>query len=402
MNSIRIFCLICFSCLLNLIYAQSADSLNDSLKQRDLVDIAKRVFKFDTASINARSGDKVGKLYFSFIPAAGYTLLTKLGAVISTNYAFYTEKDHSNNLSVIKFIPLYTTSGQLVLPLKSNIWTPDNKYNIVGDYRYYRYPQVTYGLGGHTSMNNALQLRCDYFSIRQAVHKHITDHLFLGLGYNLDYYWYITEISNNGNGVPDYKKYGADTRAFSSGPSVNILMDNRKNSINPEKGFYGNIVFRPNFTFMGSDHNWQSLIVDLRKYIKLRESSKNVLAFWGYAWLTFGGDPSYLELPSTGWDAYSNLGRGYIQGRFRGRNLLYLESEYRFAITKNGLIGGVVFANAQTVSEWPSNRFEVIAPAAGTGLRIKLNKHSNTNVAIDYGFGLNGYGGLFVCLGEVF
>ena len=70
--------------------------------------------------------------------------------------------------------------------------------------------------------------------------------------------------------------------------------------------------------------------------------------------LLFKGNPPYLDLPSTGWDSYNNTGRGYVQGRYRGKDLMYLESEYRFGITRNGLFGGVVFANAETVSNYPS------------------------------------------------
>ena len=82
--------------------------------------------------------------------------------------------------------------------------------------------------------------------------------------------------------------------------------------------------------------------------------------------------------------------------------MLYLESEYRFAVTQNGLLGGVVFANAQSFSNWPGKKFDRIAPATGLGLRIKVNKTSRTNIAIDYGFGVKGSRGLFVNLGEVF
>jgi hypothetical protein len=71
-------------------------------------------------------------------------------------------------------------------------------------------------------------------------------------------------------------------------------------------------------------------------------------ALWSYNWFTFGGKPPYLLLPSTGWDSHVNTCRGFIQGRYRGSNMLYLESEYRFLITSNGLFGGVVFANAET------------------------------------------------------
>lgn len=67
-----------------------------------------------------------------------------------------------------------------------------------------------------------------------------------------------------------------------------------------------------------------------------------------------------------------------------------MEVEYRFGITSNGLIGAVVFANAESYSELQSNRFEKITPAVGAGLRGKVNKHSNTNIGIDYGVGTGG------------
>jgi hypothetical protein len=107
-------------------------------------------------------------------------------------------------------------------------------------------------------------------------------------------------------------------------------------------------------------------------------------------------------LPSTGWDDFYNTGRGYIQGRYRGRNMVYLESEYRFGITKNGLLGGVVFANAESFSKVLSKQLDLIAPAYGAGLRIKLNKFSGANLCIDYGFGIEGSKGISVNLGEVF
>jgi hypothetical protein len=82
--------------------------------------------------------------------------------------------------------------------------------------------------------------------------------------------------------------------------------------------------------------------------------------------------------------------------------MLYLETEYRFNLTPNGLLGGVVFANAQSFSKELSKQLSVIAPGAGVGLRIKLNKFSGANLCIDYGFGIEGSKGLSVNLGEVF
>jgi len=61
----------------------------------------------------------------------------------------------------------------------------------------------------------------------------------------------------------------------------------------------------------------------------------------------------------------------------------------------------VVFANAESFTEL-NNKFEVLEPGAGAGIRVKFNKFSRTNVAVDYGFGKNGSHGVFINLGEVF
>jgi hypothetical protein len=152
----------------------------------------------------------------------------------------------------------------------------------------------------------------------------------------------------------------------------------------------------------GSDANWQSLIVDVRKYFPLPVHSSNVLAFWNYDWLVLQGRPPYLDLPATSWDPNTNTGRGYIQGRFRSRRMLYFETEYRFVLTRNGLLGAVVFGNLQSFSNWPSNKFTTIQPAGGFGLRINLSTKSDTNIDLDYGFGAGGSKGLTVNIAEIF
>ena len=82
--------------------------------------------------------------------------------------------------------------------------------------------------------------------------------------------------------------------------------------------------------------------------------------------------------------------------------MLYFESEYRFGITNNGLLGGVAFVNLQNFSADISPTYNQIFPGYGVGLRLKLNKHSGANLCVDYGFGKGGSKGFFVNLGEVF
>ncbi len=377
------------------------------MPQKDIVDVLSKAFH-----IHSKPGviSTPKKFYYSVLPAAGYTLQTRLAAILAGNVAFYSDHNIStpHNDSVAKLSTItsslaYTENNQVVLPVQSNIWTKDDKYNLVGDWRISKYPQDTYGLGGNNSLDSADLIDYSYLRIYQTLLRRFANNFYAGIGYNLDYHWGITENGYQDGRQSDYVKYQPRQKTVSSGISLDLLYDGRDNPIFPSTGAYANIVWRDNLTFMGSDDNWQSILFDLRKYFRFPGHSNNVLAFWTYDWLVLSGTPPYLDLPSTAWDTYTNTGRGYIQGRFRSRQMLYLESEYRYGITRNGLLGGVVFVNAQSFSDWPGNyKFNYVQPAAGLGLRVKLNKVSKTNIDIDYGFGLNNSHGLFINIAEVF
>jgi hypothetical protein len=140
---------------------------------------------------------------------------------------------------------------------------------------------------------------------------------------------------------------------------------------------------------------------EARLYPTLPAGSRSVLAFWIYTWMTFGPAP-YLNLPSNGWDTYGRGARGYLAGRIRGIDQLYLESEYRFSLTKNELLGLVVFANGTVTTGTQIGPFGNLDPGVGLGLRIKFNKNSDTNLAIDHAWGRANSTGLFLGLSEVF
>jgi hypothetical protein len=370
----------------------------DSVNQKDLIDIVQKILDKKTSPEKRKLPKKAN---FSIIPYAGYTLSTGFVADISGNVGFYTSTGHNENYSIVAADVSYDTKSQKVFLTRSEIWTDKNNYKVVSDLRFEKYPTDTYGLGTFTTFATDNDLVYNYLRIYETVLKKITGDLYAGLGYNLDYHYDITASGNLNNTVSDFEKYGQTTKSTSSGVNIDFLFDNRKNPFNPIGGTYANILFRENPTVLGSDANWQSLQFDFRKYLRLSSTSNNVLAFWSIIAFTSGNVP-YLDLPTTGGDMYNNSGRGYAVGRFRGKNELYLETEYRFGITRNGLLGAVIFANGESFSELKSNAFETVAPAAGTGIRIKLNKHSNSNICIDYGVGTGGSRGFFVNLGEVF
>lgn len=369
--------------------------------EKDIIDVLKKIagLRVSTKSDDMKPGDKP---VFSVLPAVGYTLQTRLAAIISSNVAFYAGADPKTPVSVINAAAYYTQNKQFTVPLQVSVWNSKGTYNLLSDIRYMKYPQSTFGLGSNSSLTNEDPLDYQYVRVYQYVLRKISGHLSAGIGYNLDHYWKVSEKGLASGEQSEFAQYGAASKATSSGYSAHLLFDDRKNPINEKNGILALISYRNNVTWMGSNSNWQSLTADIRKFISLDPSSKNILGLWLYSWIILDGKPPYLDLPSTGWDRVTNTGRGFIQGRFRGKNMLYAESEYRFNLTRNGLLGAVLFANAQSFSTAASLKLQKVQPAAGLGIRIKLNKKSDTNVAIDYGFGTQGMRGLFVNIGEVF
>lgn len=376
----------------------SSASVAKKVEEKDIMDVLGQLRKKSKRESFKLKEKKSGKILYSMVPAVGYTLSTGVVGLLSANAAFYLSDTATTNISSISTSFNYTQYNQITIPVIANIWTKDNGYNIIFDWRYFKYPQDTYGLGGHSLIANADRIDYSHIRMHQTVLKKVGGSLYMGVGYLLDYRWKIKQEGSN----EDVNRYGLPPKSVSSGLVANILYDNRKNSINPVAGLYANARYRNNLTVLGSNTNWQSLVLELRKYVNFPRGSRNTLAFWDFNWLTLSGKPPYLDLPSTSWDPSNNTGRGYIQGRFRSPNMLYFETEYRFSLTQNGLLGGVVFGNAQSFSNWPTKKFDKVAPGVGFGIRVKINKTSRTNIAVDYGFGANGSRGLFVNLGEVF
>ena len=173
-----------------------------------------------------------------------------------------------------------------------------------------------------------------------------------------------------------------------------------KNSINPLRGFYTGLSYKICSPNLGSTSAWTSLYYDMRKYFSLNPKGHHILALWAIYWGTYGDVP-YFNLPGTALDLYGRTGRGYLYGRYRGKQMLYAECEYRFDISSNGFWGGVVFANAQSYTEPVTNNFQYVRPAAGVGLRLKFNKKSDMNMTFDVAFGKDSFN-WYINLGEFF
>lgn len=393
-------------------------------QHKDIGDLLFKKKKSDTSK--QEDSLVIRKLYLNILPIPGYSpaLGFVLGGGASANILFGDRK--TTNLSSSLANVTITSKKQLNVNIRTNVYTPNNKWILQGDYRLLLFSQPTYGLGinfrdrGDFSLNgisvsndpDEQPMRFNYIRFYENVYRQLKGPWYAGLGLNIDHHYAIEDQLLDFNAPItshyDYSiKNGFSLNKYSTiGITFNLLYDSRDNAVNPLRGHFGQLTFRENAKFVGSSQSSSTLYYEYRTYLNLGENKncKHILALWTWGQMVTSGKLPYLATPSIGWDMYNRSGRGYIQGRIRGENLAYNEAEYRFPISKNGLLGGVAFLNATTASNSMMNQpiFDAFAIGYGMGLRVKMNKKTNTNISIDYGRGRNGSGGIYFNLQETF
>jgi len=409
-------------------YGQGKLKLPDSLELNKQVDIFDVLRKWTGKAPKLQSTLPVkGVRNLSLLPIVGYTPANGfvIGGAISVT-EFIGEPVNTNLSSALINVSL-TTKNQLLLNLKFDVYLPGNKWYISGDNRLLFFNQNTYGLGiyglqnqtyvlglngGEQISDSAQPMKFNYIRLYETGLRQFAKHWYAGLGIMIDDNFKINDQSLRLDSPVhltshyNYSKaYGFDTAHYSAnGLSFHLMHDSRDNPIEPFKGNYLNLAFRSNTVAFGSTQASTMLYYEYRTYFGIKKSvPRDVLAFWFWGVSVTSGKMPYLELPAITWDTYNRSGRGYIQGRFRGNNMVYGETEYRFRLTKNNLLGGVIFLNATTASNPLTHQsvFDSIAPGYGFGLRILMNKNDRTNICVDYGRG-DGFAGVYFNIREAF
>jgi hypothetical protein len=412
-------------------YSQESKELNPQqniVNPIDIFDVLRQLFKKSDTAKPVASPQKNAK-NISFLPIVGYGPANGfvIGGAVSVTKSL--GDPATTKLSSALFNVSVTTKSQVLLNLRSDLFLKGNKWFIPGDVRFLFFAQPTYGLGMYGLHNKTeyfnvngsnisrdildQPMRFNYVRIYETAVKEVVKHWYAGAGVNFDFHFDIKDQALNLDPTDPYisshyiysKKYGFDTAKYNTnGLSIQFMHDSRDNTVNAYKGSFANVSFRYNLEWLGSSQISTMLHYEWRNYVGLsKKTPRNVLAFWSWGDFVTSGRVPYLALPSITWDTYNRSGRGYIQGRFRGDNMVYAEAEWRFPITKNGLLGGDVFLNGTTASSpiTAQGLFSSVAPGYGAGIRIKMNKNDRTNICIDYGRGF-GSSGIYFNIRETF
>ncbi len=388
-------------------------------RQKDIGDI------FVPASDDVSGTLQIRKLYIPVLPIIGYAPANGFVVGVGLAPAILLDSIQHTHLSTLQTNLQFTSRNQKNIHLRHNIYTSRDRFIFQGDWRLLFFSQPTYGLGIYDyppvfsllglsadDNNGAQPMRFNYLRVYETILRKVTKRFYLGAGIALDYHWNIrdemlqldsaTAFITSHYAYSELENYSAQ-KYSANGILLRAVYDTRDNSVHAYSGAYLDMAYRRNTLWLGSDQSSSLLYLEARKYFTV-VSDKQQLAFWFIGNFILEGNLPYLALPSIGWDTYNRSGRGFVQGRFRGRNMVYGEAEWRFSLSESGLLGGVVYLNTTSTD----NKFtdqslgDRFAIGYGTGLRIKMTKETRTNICIDLGAGSDGSTGIWFGLSETF
>ncbi|KFF15813.1 BamA/TamA family outer membrane protein [Flavobacterium hydatis] len=358
-----------------------------------------------------------------------FIILPVIGSQPATGFVFggvaqytFKGKEAQDKYSVVNLGVTYTTKKQLLINAKNSVLLKENKIYLSGDYRLYLFSQPNYGLGTSIIPGNnqdpdfdidaiAQPMDYNYFKFHQAMSWEVKKNFYVGAGIDIDWYAAIKDkdldVANEQYTYHynyNLKNGFDDLEYFVNGFSLNLVYDSRDNQVNATHGIFANLNYRMNPDLFNNQRNSTVLYTEYRQFIPLSKTNERyVLAFWTYGQFVTSGKVPYLNLPAIGWDQRNRSGEGYTQGLFRGSNLVYLSTEFRFPLSCNQMFSGTVFTNFTTASNSETNEklFQYVQPAVGIGLRILIDKATRTNLIVDYAWGRKSKG-FYLNAGETF
>ncbi len=330
---------------------------------------------------------------FYAFPLVFYTPETDFGFGAAGIYAFRSRQEPAaSRPSQVQIGLAYTLKNQILVYFPFQLYLQNEKYYSYGEVGYYRYVYKFFGIGNEVDPDFEETYSVRYPRIRVNFLKLVQPSLYAGVRY-----WFedfnITELDTAGM-LMDENITGS-SGGVTSGPGVVGIYDTRDNIFFPRLGMYTEFFVQRNGDLTGSDFRYTTYSLDASRYFPIR-NLPHVLALNFYS-VIMTGSPPFNQLALLGG---SKKMRGYFEGRYRDRNLLVLQAEYRAPIIwRLGLAGFASYgAVAHRLRDFQVQDFRY---AFGGGIRFLLDKEKKINLRLDAGFAKNS-SGFYLTIGEAF
>jgi hypothetical protein len=328
-----------------------------------------------------------------FSPSLSFAPETNLKfGIYSLFYFKMGEKGGCTHPSKVEQTLTYSLNRQLQYRPEWEIYFNHDAWITSGQGIYQHYPEFIYGFGNKND-GQAEKYSHQLIKLQGRAEKKIYKRFFAGMQYQMQYMWDIDAEKGSFLDLKSDSIVGAKG-GLASGLGFVLCYDSRDLSIAPSRGALFDISNYSYNQAFGSKFTFNTYILDMRKYFTVLKT--HVLAFQGY-FVVNTGEPPFRMMAMLGG---SQLMRGYYMGRYRDRDLMCLQSEYRFPVYAR--FGLTVFGGLGQVAHNPDNMYwQGNHVNYGFGIRYKFNKRQNLNIRADFGFGEHNTGQYFT-VGEAF
>lgn len=313
------------------------------------------------------------------------------GAVASGTFRI-SAADTVSRTSNVQALALYSTKKQLVSVINGTIFFPREKYILNHRISYSYFPDKFWGLGKHAP--DDAEERYQFKQLYVFLHgMRKTGHgWFVGGVYEMQN---LIEVNYTQGGLFDKEQVQGRNGYFISGLGPTLTFDNRNNAFSPDKGDFMELTAKYYAPVLGSDFTYWNIIQDFRKFIPVK---KNVVAIQLYNFMNLG---SKIPLRSLGLIGGDNAMRGFYSGRFRDKQMIMLQAEWRMPVYKRW--GAVVFGSAGDVADKVMDYSPGdLKYAYGAGVRFSIHPKERLNLRLDYGLTSKGGSGFYLQLAEAF
>ena len=303
--------------------------------------------------------------------------------------------DTLSRKSFVSLLGLYSLNNQMIFIAEPDLFFRREKFRIRASFAFNRIVDRFWGVGNDTPSSAEEDLEFNILRVEPIFYYKPAPNFFLGLQYRLVNQFRV-DLEEGGLLANEGEAIGGQGSLISGiGPA--LLFDNRLNQINPSNGWYIEASSAFHHESLGSEFGFNRFWADVRHYIKLSKTQNHILALQAFGHFN-SGEPPFKQMAQLGGDQM----RGYFFGRFRDRQMLSLQTEYRspllfWRLSAVGFVGMGRVANQ--VNELSLNGLK---PSFGGGLRIMVDKVDRLNVRIDMGFGEDGNNGIYFGLTEAF
>ena len=369
------------------VYAQRPEA-NDTIKRKS-IELPGWIHNmvYDTASSTQPR--------FLFYPVIGYAPETKWEFGLSGLVVFHYNNDTTLRLSEISTFAFYTQERQLGLWIDHAIYGRDNDILTLGKMRFQNYPLSYYGIGSQIPDKPLAIVNANYFNVRERFVYRVKGNLFAGL--ELDYQQLQNakfEPKDKGPTGPEIKMPLGAGGSQNLGVGFGLLLDSRHNMLNVRDGYLVELAFIHYGKIFDQSFPMNTLFFDSRYFIPTTKNQ--VLALQVVGQFSQGEVP-FNQLSLMGGET---IMRGYYLGRYRDKNYVAAQAEYRFLpFGFSRRLGGSVFGAVGAVSESiPTDNYKW---SAGAGLRYLLFPKKDIFTRMDVGVNPDGYG-VYFYIGEAF